>query len=133
MSIFKSCNVFFFVFSLFFFFNVIQKVESGMYVEKCLRWREKLKVSCGYIYTDYNYAQVNWNFKNDRILKSIDEFCPSCNLKNELFLFELYEEKVYKISYDVNKIYIKNTYTEEIFETEQEFSCFDCFLSLYKK
>jgi len=104
-------------------------IKGEIYSKKCLKWRNVLKVSCGYIYDDY--AQVNWNIRNQEILKSIDKFCETCNLKNELFMFDLSKEEIYKINYKNNKIIVKNTKTNEIFETVQDFSCFECFLNLY--
>lgn len=103
--------------------------NSELLTKKCLKWRNKLKVSCGYIYPQ-NYAEVDWYFRNQKILRSIDEFCETCNLKNELFMFELDEK--YKIYFEDNKFVFEGG--GEIFVTEknQNFECFECFLNLYE-
>jgi hypothetical protein len=117
---------------MFFLFLFFLNIQSEIFTKKCLKWKDFLKVSCGYIFKDNNnilYADLIWYYENPKILKSIDEFCESCNLKNELFMFEL--DEAYKIYHENKKIIIKKK--EQIFETEedQSFECFECFLNLY--
>jgi len=125
---------------LLFLLFLISFSNSEIFTKKCLKWKNSLVVSCGYIYNSQNYenyeiyAEVEWYFRNQRILRSIDDFCETCNLKNELFMFEL--DKKYKIYFENNKIYFKYEGMSEIFEifeTEenQNLECFECFLNLY--
>lgn len=109
-------------------FSLIFFTKSEIFTFKCFRWKNKFKISCGYIYQ--NYAEVEWYFRNQRILRSIDDFCETCNLKNELFMFELNEK--YRIYFEDNKIFFKRN--EELFVTEenQNFECFECLLNLYQ-
>lgn len=106
--------------------------KSEILTKKCLKWKNSLKVSCGYIYSSQNYAEVEWYFRNQKILRSIDEFCETCNLKNELFMFELDEK--YKIYFENEKMVFVNIDSNILYETDeiQNFECFQCFLNLYK-
>lgn len=124
------------------FLIILTKNVTGK--KKCLFWKEKLKVSCGFIYKNESdikktYAEVDWYYTNRKIFESFDNFCYflddqiniGCNLKNELFLLE--KNHNYVIRYEEGKIIFDSGESDDYYESSQNFEkCFLCILNLYK-
>ena len=104
--------------------------------EKCLYWKNIMKIACGYIQIYDNnvyesHATINWYWtdKKRKILESFDSMCPSCDLENELIAFQKKHKYVWK--YVNGEIWITGPTADEDYRTEQSFECYMCLLKLY--
>ncbi len=118
------------------FVLVISELNPGFGIEKCIYWKERMRVSCGFIYLDdkhdhKSYATIEMYYSNRKIFESFDKICNTCVFENELIM--LLKNHRYKFEYIGNKMVIKGlTDKEEEYKSEQDIDCYMCVLKLYR-